>query len=338
MERLPNNKTQEKLAKVFKAVISAGLVAPVFVSASACKKTDVIVEEETPTTTIQETTPPTTAEETIPIVTETTPETIKEVDAPEIEGLKFNQETREYLNKEGEVVGVYVKDAFEFNGEMQDAIGLVPKEIERLQKKLYEETKEYPGPILFNLQEVKGLKINELKVNSGFLAGVTSLGMNVPPGSVFYSPLSGEWNYTFTKYFTKSKTNDKSFYKFYQSGPNADGQYYMDFNEGEIIANLKERSNAINGETGEEIPIDLYELKLGDPVGVINGTAFLDETSNRVEDQGYFYENPGEYQFCLMNFISNKDGTLKSVKILEASNKNIKIFILPDKSAHEQIN
>jgi len=38
MERLKDNNTQEKLAKVFKSVISAGLVAPVFVSISACDK------------------------------------------------------------------------------------------------------------------------------------------------------------------------------------------------------------------------------------------------------------------------------------------------------------
>lgn len=38
LEKEINNKKQEKLAKVFKAVISAGLVAPVFVSVSACEK------------------------------------------------------------------------------------------------------------------------------------------------------------------------------------------------------------------------------------------------------------------------------------------------------------
>jgi len=61
MERLSNIKKQEKLAKVFKAVISAGIVAPVFVSVSACEKAEPVVEESE-SIQLQETTSPTTTE------------------------------------------------------------------------------------------------------------------------------------------------------------------------------------------------------------------------------------------------------------------------------------
>ena len=84
MERYKDLNTQLKLAKVFKAVISAGLVAPVFVSVSACEKDKPVIEEieqETISTT-QETTPEITAsvEITIQETTETTTE-IKEFEA-----------------------------------------------------------------------------------------------------------------------------------------------------------------------------------------------------------------------------------------------------------------
>lgn len=46
MERYKDLNTQLKLAKVFKAVISAGLVAPVFVSVSACEKAQPVVGEK----------------------------------------------------------------------------------------------------------------------------------------------------------------------------------------------------------------------------------------------------------------------------------------------------
>jgi len=47
LEKEINIKKQLKLAKIFKAVISAGLIAPVFIPASACgKKAPAIKEVE----------------------------------------------------------------------------------------------------------------------------------------------------------------------------------------------------------------------------------------------------------------------------------------------------
>ena len=90
MERYKDLNTQLKLAKVFKAVISAGLVTPVFVSVSACEKAKPAVEEsEVSVSTIQQTTQTSertssTIQETAPSTTEKIPETtaeIKEFDA-----------------------------------------------------------------------------------------------------------------------------------------------------------------------------------------------------------------------------------------------------------------
>ena len=85
MEKEINLKNQEKLAKVFKAVISAGLVAPVFVLVSACEKANPVVEE-TETTQGQETKPP--VKENNSTTTETTPETTAEI--KKFEGLKID--------------------------------------------------------------------------------------------------------------------------------------------------------------------------------------------------------------------------------------------------------
>lgn len=45
MERQTRQQNIRKTTKVFKAVISTGLVAPVFVSVSACEKAKPVVEE-----------------------------------------------------------------------------------------------------------------------------------------------------------------------------------------------------------------------------------------------------------------------------------------------------
>lgn len=82
MERYKDLNTQLKLAKIFRAVISAGLVAPVFVSVSACEKSKPVVEESVvsvATTQAPETTLPPTTE------TPTTKEEIKKFEGLKIE-------------------------------------------------------------------------------------------------------------------------------------------------------------------------------------------------------------------------------------------------------------
>ncbi|MHB8278785.1 MAG: hypothetical protein ACYDIA_14180 [Candidatus Humimicrobiaceae bacterium] len=61
MERYKDLNTQLNLAKVFRAVISAGLVAPVFVSVSACEKKTPAAEVKAITSVSKETIPTITA-------------------------------------------------------------------------------------------------------------------------------------------------------------------------------------------------------------------------------------------------------------------------------------
>ena len=111
-----------RVTNVFKVIITAFIVITFTVSIISCKEKPPVVEEVEekeeaediiiPETTkeIQETTPETTVEE----------EVFEEiVNAPEIEGLKFDQAIKTYIAEagnpyglgEGEVAGVYVKEA-----------------------------------------------------------------------------------------------------------------------------------------------------------------------------------------------------------------------------------
>jgi hypothetical protein len=76
MEREPYNRKQGKIAKAFKAVISAGLVAPVFVSLSSCKEAPTVVEEEEQheeEKPVVESAPATTVTESVPSINKTPP-------------------------------------------------------------------------------------------------------------------------------------------------------------------------------------------------------------------------------------------------------------------------
>lgn len=213
MEKDINLKNQEKLAKVFKAVISAGLVTPVFVSVSACEKAKPVVEEaektavEATTETIapvetttqettQETTPPTTE------VVETGPVEYEGVMINPIEGLRFDKGTFFALEGnpyglEAEIkAGVFVKDAFEFNGQMENSIGLRLEVIKVLQQKYLEENKELKFPIPFDLEKNKRITM-EVVENEDAYTNVdvkraeefTLVAINTPKDTVFYSPI-----------------------------------------------------------------------------------------------------------------------------------------------------
>jgi hypothetical protein len=211
MERLPDNKTQEKLAKIFKAVISAGLVAPVFVSVSACEKAKPVVEEAQATATIPttiETTPSTTAQETAPPTTEATPQTVEYQGSvfPLPEGSEANSQTGEifalvgnlYGMEAGTKIGQCIKDAFELNGKMENSIALTPPAIEYLQKKMMEEKHEFKYALPFDFQNAKGIKITEIenKYNSPTYTKVLwdepkQLAISgIPLGAEIYSPVS----------------------------------------------------------------------------------------------------------------------------------------------------
>jgi len=169
---------QLKLAKAFKAVISAGLVAPVFVSVSSCKEAPAVVEEEQQIEEKPAAEDPTTVKEGTAESKEETPLVVEEeapapveyegIIIPQIEGLRFEEGTffaeagNPYSLEEGEKAGVFVKDAVEINGVIESSIGLRPEVIEFLQKKIMEEKKEFKYPLPFNFEEAKGIKIKEV--------------------------------------------------------------------------------------------------------------------------------------------------------------------------------
>jgi len=118
-------------------------------------------EEEKPSGEIpSETIPKETKEETPPMKEEV----VEKVDAPEIPGLTFNQETRTYLNEAGIEVGAWVEDAVKINGEMTSAIALKPEAID----KILEENRQkgiFKCPWPFDWQKDKGMEIVELSFN-----------------------------------------------------------------------------------------------------------------------------------------------------------------------------
>ena len=351
MERYKDLNTQLKLAKVFKAVISAGLVAPVFVSVSACEKAKPVVEEAQATATIpttQETTPPTT-QETVSPTTETTPETTAEViiNAPAIEGLKFDNSTKTYFAEAGNPygleagveAGIYVKDAIEINGKMEDSVGLDPKIIEYKQNEIYKETKEYLCPIVFPLNEVKGIKIKEMDVEPKIEGDHTSLGIELPPDTNFSIPASGEWLFYpggegLTEY-------DVLIFQYDVGVKDRIGQIEMDFKGVNIIKDMeKEEKTIFNNENPEGIKITVGNdtLKLGEVFGTNIGNDYLGKFNN--ESDNIKFKEPGLYQFGL---ILIKDSPLKGAEKLlsiKKDNKEIKIFIFNNsqKTAHAQTN
>jgi hypothetical protein len=370
MERLSNVKRQEKLAKVFKAVISAGLVVPVFVSASACKEPPAVVEEqeekptaEVPSETIQENKEET--KETSSIVEETQEDSALETTLKEkvsfiseaLPGAELNTKTgeltakdkNEWGIKEGESIGWYVVNAFKMETadgleEEQDAIGLIPPVIEAMQNKAFEEKGEKPFPIPINLKETEDIKITELKINSGMLLGVSSFGIKIPIETIIYSPFSGDYGFSPLTAVSKVETKDKSLGCGYGKDEKSSGQFSIDFVDGNIIPNIK--TKAIPIENDEEILINVYELKLGDPLIEITGLSFLDQTANEIDDVWFFYENPGDYQLNLTHFknIFEKMEPVSSTTVdflglkTNKESENIKVFILPNKPAYEQNN
>ena len=210
MERYKDLNIQLKLAKVFKAVISAGLVAPVFISVSACEKKIPVVEEAQTTATIPttiettpttETTPSTTV---APTTTEAAPIEYEGVIIPPIEGLRFNNQSGTFLAEannpyglEAETkVGEFIKDAIEINGALENSIALTPPVIEYMQKKIMEENKEFKYALPF--YPAKGIKITEIenKYNSPTYTKVLwdepkQLAISsIPLGAEIYSPVS----------------------------------------------------------------------------------------------------------------------------------------------------
>jgi hypothetical protein len=355
------------------AKILASTLPPVLLTAcTACEKPPVVEEQEekptaeVPSETIQENKEET--KETPPVVEEETPEDsaletiLKEkvsFISEALPGAELNTKTgeltakvgNEWGIKEGESIGWYVVNAFTMETadgveEEQDAVGLIPTVIEAMQNKIFEEKREKPFPIPINLKETEDIKITELKINSGMLTGVLSFGISVPIGSIIYSPLSGDYSFFQVTEASKVKTEDKGLgYGYWDEDVSEwewSAQYEVNFVEGNIIPD--EKTKAIPIENDQEILINGYEAKLGDPLIEITGLNFLDQTSNKIDDVWYFYENPGDYQLNLLHFKNlYKDGEVISRKLVDflglktnQESEDIKIFILPNKPAYEQ--
>jgi len=166
-------------------------------------------------------------EEAVPIAGETVPESTQEttpvatgevgpvedegVTIPAIEGLKYDARTNTFFAIDGNTygleaetkAGIFIKDAFEFNGQMENSIGLRPEVIEILQQKYLEENKELKFPIPFNLEKDKGITMeivkNEAANNAENLDNTrwkdfTVLGVNAPKDTIVYAPLKTSLN------------------------------------------------------------------------------------------------------------------------------------------------
>jgi len=180
-----------KLRRPVSEVIGLGGVALL----AACKGAPAVVEVEekeeekpmveAPSETIMEGT----KKETSPVKREE----VEQVNAPEIPGLSFNQETKKYINEAGVEVGIWVKDALEINGKMQPAIGLKPEII----RDVINENKEkgiFEFPWFFNPQENKGIKIVELiSINGGY----KYIGMKYTEPINLYAPSDCVYAYKF---------------------------------------------------------------------------------------------------------------------------------------------
>jgi len=174
--------------------------------------------EETPLSTQTSTEAKLTTEEsTLTVEQEAAPENVNPVAAgeigpvedegvtiPAIEGLKYDAKTDTFFAVEGNPygleaetkVGVFVKDAFEFNGQMENSIGLRPEVIEVLQKDHLNKNRELKFPIPFNLERDKGITMevveNEIANKSLDIKRAeefTLVAINTPKDTVFYSPI-----------------------------------------------------------------------------------------------------------------------------------------------------
>jgi len=303
---------------------------------AACEKPPAVEEQEeekgqevVPSETTG-TTPEIIQEETPPIVEE---EIIEEVNAPEIPGLKFDQETKNYLAEAGNPygleagteAGVYIKNAFEFEGESKDSIGLKAVIVEFIQKKLYKETKDYYFPIPFDLKETGVININELALDSGLDKGRKTLVCNPPVGTVFYAPFPGEW----LLFWTKDRVLATSPIKMEGVDKFAGSNIY--FKEGEMLLKSIKQDKSVNDKTGEETLVEIFEVKFGEPLGKITGENTLDTFNNRTNY--WHFNKPGEYRFCFWPVGRDKsiDGINRLIKINETC--FVSFF---NKTAHEQ--
>jgi len=369
MEKLKDYKTQEKLAKVFKAVISAGLAAPVFVSVSACEKAKPVVEEAQTRTMIPSTievTPTSSSVETASPATETTVE-IEKIDVPEIPGLTFNQETRKYLNEVGVEMGVWIENAVKINGELVPAIALKREAI----NKILEVNKEkgvFKCPWPFDWQKDKDMEVVEVfdsfsyeqkcfKKDGIYIPSNIAVKFSEPIN--FYAPfdVNNEGVKAVAELFPKNQDDPDFFssqtlkiitlttaisYDPEGEDDKRHGSIQFSFLDWKHAVALSESYNLGNDGLGRDI---MGEIKAGNLLGeILPGTSdfnFLDFLNNPE-----FVENPGQFQGRLFVFDFSDDfskPTSSLEKMLKYSNKAgqeipVCVWSEGNTTAHEQTN
>jgi len=334
-----------KLTNIFKAVILVMLIVSILISVSSCKtageqQQDQIKENEVIIDSSEN------KEESKPVETEI----VEKVDAPEIPGLTFNQETKKYLNESGIEVGIWIENAVKINEEMNPAIALKPEAI----NKILEENKEkgiFKCPWPFDFQKNKGIEIVELLNNplweekvfervGGYLPN--GIGIKYSEPVDFYAPFKA------TSGDSVENIPDKEGQDFYSAQSwksiafgNDNGMLQYTFIDWEFNIELSEAENYGDDVYYQKI---LSEIKYGDLIGIISPNTtdfkFLDFTNNEE-----FYENPGQFQGKLTVTDSSDDSTEQRFsleKMLKYKNKagqEIPVCLWPEgNTAHEQTN
>jgi hypothetical protein len=193
---------------LFKKIIYIILIAILLITILSCVK---LKQGPVVVITVPETkAPETTVAPEITAVKTTTPEIIGSIEYkgsvfPLPEASEANPQTGEifalvgnlYGVEAGTKIGQCIIDAFELNGKMEDSIALIPEVIEVLQMQQFKEKGKIFIPIpVINLNEAKGIKINEVKSmfnREGTEDKYTSLVFTVPEMTDVYSFLTTEY-------------------------------------------------------------------------------------------------------------------------------------------------
>ena len=289
-----SEKVQKKTAKAVRAILAGGMVVPLPFLLAACKKASVVEEE------VEEKREGGKGEVIISSEDKGTSEKIEweKTIIPSIEGLRFDKGTfyflegNDYGEKAGEKAGVFIKEAIEINGKMENSIGLDPKIIEFKEKEIFKETKERLLPIFIDLTTAKDVKVQELNA-AGTEINKKVLAFNVSVGTEFLAPLSGGWG----MFKPFPNIEDKQFFTNWDVGVEGEsGKLEIYFRDAEILAEMKEEAQVINPKDGRMQTLMGTKVKLGDPLGKITSNIPLENFSK---------SDWGDHQ--IVTFLENKD-------------------------------
>lgn len=315
LEKEINIKQQLKLAKVFKAVISAGIIAPVFVSVSACEKAKPVVETtaQAPETT---TAPTTTVAETTTTVEPTTTTEQEIINAPEIAGLKFNQKTLIYTAeagnpyglKEGAEAGVYTPNILTIetvdgtSGNFDKGVVSLSQEVIKvLQAEAFKEKNEYFLPLAIDVRNISNLGLTELK---SLPNDVIFLGVTVPTGTNFYSTFDDDFGTFINPNPSQDQYSDEIIMAadFDVKSKDIEGVFriYV-MKENLLLENKKFELATIKTADGQEYTKKIFHFGSGELMGKI-----ISEKPLRGWKDLKFIEDKGEHQLILLILGKNR--------------------------------